>query len=115
MSKQGLRMVDLRHTLPNLKYLLTVLTTGKGELPVRKKGGVKGLMRVGSDTTVGSTRSAETEDGPEAGRGVKSGEEGKGGRKGVNGNGNVSGGVNLERVLFGDGKQQSFGPKHLKR
>lgn len=39
MSRQGSRMVDLRHTLPNLKFLLTVLTTGKGELPVRKKGG----------------------------------------------------------------------------
>ena len=41
MSKQGSRMVDLRHTLPNLKYLLTVLTDGKGELPLRKKGGAK--------------------------------------------------------------------------
>ncbi|KAL9578925.1 MAG: hypothetical protein Q9212_005404 [Teloschistes hypoglaucus] len=38
MSKQGVRTVDLRHTLPNLKYLLTVLTSGKGELPVRKEG-----------------------------------------------------------------------------
>ena len=36
-------MVDQRHTLPNLKYLLTVLTEGKGELPVRKKGGAKVL------------------------------------------------------------------------
>lgn len=36
-------MVDLRHTLPNLKYLLTVLTTGNGELPVRKRGGIRGL------------------------------------------------------------------------
>lgn len=44
MSRQGSRMVDLRHTLPNLKYLLTVLTTGKGELPVRKKGGPNRLM-----------------------------------------------------------------------
>lgn len=43
MSRQGSRMVDLRHTLPNLKYLLTVLTAGKGELPVRKQGGVKAL------------------------------------------------------------------------
>ena len=41
MSRQGSRMVDLRHTLPNLKYLLTILTTGKGELPVRKKGTMK--------------------------------------------------------------------------
>lgn len=36
-------MVDQRHTLPNLKYLLYVLTAGKGELPVRKRGDVKGL------------------------------------------------------------------------
>ena len=43
MSRQGSRMVDLRHTLPNLKYLLTVLTTGKGELPVRKKTGRSAL------------------------------------------------------------------------
>ena len=37
MSRQGSRMVDQRHTLPNLKYLLTVLTAGKGALPARKK------------------------------------------------------------------------------
>ena len=44
MSRQGAKVVDLRHTLPNLKYVLTVLTAGKGELPVRKKGGVKALQ-----------------------------------------------------------------------
>ncbi|KAI4289990.1 MAG: hypothetical protein L6R35_000729 [Caloplaca aegaea] len=38
MSRQGIRIVDLRHTLPNLKYLLTVLTSSKGELPERKEG-----------------------------------------------------------------------------
>lgn len=43
MSRQGLRMVDQRQTLPNLKYLLYVLSSGKGELPVRKHGDVKGL------------------------------------------------------------------------
>ena len=43
MSRQGLRMVDQRHTLPNLKYLLYVLTSGKGELPARKMGGIRGL------------------------------------------------------------------------
>ncbi|MCJ1462576.1 hypothetical protein MMC07_001178 [Pseudocyphellaria aurata] len=43
MSRQGLRMVDQRHTLPNLKYLLYVLTAGKGELPMRKRGDVRGL------------------------------------------------------------------------
>ena len=43
MSRQGARMVDLRHTLGNLKYLLTVVTEGKGEVPSRKRGLVKGL------------------------------------------------------------------------
>ncbi|KAF2746184.1 hypothetical protein M011DRAFT_468674 [Sporormia fimetaria CBS 119925] len=41
----GLVPLDLRHTLPNLKYLLYVATAGKGELPARKAGGVKGLLR----------------------------------------------------------------------
>lgn len=41
----GLRPVDMRHTLPNLKYLLYVATAGKGELPARKAGGIKGLLR----------------------------------------------------------------------
>lgn len=45
MSRQGLRMVDQRQTLPNLKYLFYVLTAGKGELPFRKKGDVMGLMQ----------------------------------------------------------------------
>ncbi|KAL8770912.1 MAG: hypothetical protein Q9209_003563 [Squamulea sp. 1 TL-2023] len=42
MSRQGIRIVDLRHTLPNLKYLLTVLTSGRSEPPERK-GGRAGL------------------------------------------------------------------------
>jgi UV radiation resistance-associated gene protein len=61
MSRSGLRMLDIRHTLPNLKYLLYVLTAGKGELPARRAGGVKGLIvgraspslsRRGSDDSV---------------------------------------------------------------
>ena len=61
MSRSGLRILDIRHTLPNLKYLLYVLTAGKGELPVRRAGGVKGLIvgraspslsRRGSDDSV---------------------------------------------------------------
>ena len=49
MAKVGLRMLDIRHTLPNLKYLLYVLTAGTGELPARKAGGIRGLVgRVGS-------------------------------------------------------------------
>ena len=44
MSRSSLRMLDIRHTLPNLKYLLYVLTAGKGELPARRAGGIKGLI-----------------------------------------------------------------------
>jgi UV radiation resistance-associated gene protein len=44
MSKAGLRVLDIRHTLPNLKYLLFVLTAGSGEMPARKAGGVRGLI-----------------------------------------------------------------------
>ena len=43
MNKQGLRVLDIRHTLPNLKYLLFVLTAGTGELAERKAGGIRGL------------------------------------------------------------------------
>ena len=38
-------MLDIRQTLPNLKYLLYVATAGEGELPARKAGGVRGLLR----------------------------------------------------------------------
>ena len=44
MNRQGLRVLDIRHTLPNLKYLLFVLTAGQGEMPIRKAGGVRGLL-----------------------------------------------------------------------
>ena len=74
MSKQGLRMVDLRHTLPNLKYLLTVLTVGTGTLPIRKKGGIKGL-RISSNGTVESRRdSFQSVDTEESSEGIRKGE-----------------------------------------
>lgn len=41
----GIKPLDIRQTLPNLKYLLFVATAGKGELPLRKAGGIKGLLR----------------------------------------------------------------------
>ncbi|KAH6853176.1 UV radiation resistance protein and autophagy-related subunit 14-domain-containing protein [Chaetomium sp. MPI-CAGE-AT-0009] len=42
-SSQALRVVDIRHTLPNLKYLLYVCSAGSDEVPERKRGGVRGL------------------------------------------------------------------------
>jgi hypothetical protein len=47
MSKNELKPLDIRQTLPNLKYLLYVLASGSGELPTRKAGGIRGLL-VGS-------------------------------------------------------------------
>ncbi|OJI95928.1 hypothetical protein ASPVEDRAFT_122485 [Aspergillus versicolor CBS 583.65] len=44
LNKQGLRVLDIRHTLPNLKYLLYVLTARSSEIPARKAGGIRGLL-----------------------------------------------------------------------
>lgn len=44
-SAYSVRVLDIRHTLPNLKYLLYVATAGEGELPARKAGGVRGLLQ----------------------------------------------------------------------
>ncbi|KAL0935651.1 uv radiation resistance protein [Colletotrichum truncatum] len=42
-ASQGLKVPDIRQTLPNLKYLLYVCSAGTDELPDRKRGGVRGL------------------------------------------------------------------------
>jgi hypothetical protein len=62
MARAGLKVLDIRHTLPNLMYLLYVLAAGKGELPARKAGGIRGLVvgshegsRRGSDASAGET------------------------------------------------------------
>lgn len=43
-ESQGLKVIDIRHTLPNLKYVLYVCSAGAGELPARKSGGIRGLL-----------------------------------------------------------------------
>lgn len=53
----NLKALDIRQTLPNLKYLLYIATAGEGDLPARKAGGVRGLMRVPVMERVGSTDS----------------------------------------------------------
>ena len=60
MCKAGLRVLDIRHTLPNLKYLLYVLTAGSGELPARKAGGVRGLVGVRLPLSVSRKGSEES-------------------------------------------------------
>jgi hypothetical protein len=43
-ESQSLRVADIRHTLPNLKYLLYVCSAGDSNLPARKSGGIRGLL-----------------------------------------------------------------------
>ena len=52
-ESQGLKVIDIRHTLPNLKYLFYVCSAGNSELPTRKTGGIRGLL-VGRMTSVQS-------------------------------------------------------------
>ena len=44
LNKSGIRGLDIRHTLPNLKYLLYILTASTPEIPARKAGGIRGLL-----------------------------------------------------------------------
>lgn len=57
MNDQGLRVLDLRQTLPNLKYLLYILATSNEALPARKAGGVKGLLIARSTAALSRTPS----------------------------------------------------------
>ena len=43
MQHSGCKVIDPRTTLVNLKYLLSVLASGQGEMPRRKVGIIKGL------------------------------------------------------------------------
>jgi hypothetical protein len=56
----GLRFMDPRQTLPNLKYLLYIATAGKGEIPARKAGGIRGFLRgEGSGSAISSRRGSQ--------------------------------------------------------
>ncbi|PHH61453.1 hypothetical protein CDD81_361 [Ophiocordyceps australis] len=68
-ASQALRVVDIRHSLPNLKYLLYVGSAGAAEVPQRKRGGVKGLWAVRAaalDACASSSTGADGETSHEA-------------------------------------------------
>ncbi|KAF7718513.1 Uncharacterized protein PECH_003676 [Penicillium ucsense] len=44
LNRQGIRGLDIRHTLPNLKYLFYILTAQTRDIPARKAGGIRGLL-----------------------------------------------------------------------
>jgi regulator of replication initiation timing len=95
-AAQDLKVMDIRHTLPNLKYLLYVCSAGTDELPERTKGGVRGL-RAGimrsrgvsvaddADSVMSSRRGSVDSDLPAGGR--SAGDEAKRKLKGLRGQG----------------------------
>ncbi|KAH8156508.1 hypothetical protein CIB48_g11741 [Xylaria polymorpha] len=70
----GLKIVDIRHTLPNLKYLLYVCSAGSDEVPERKRGGIRGLWagRMKGRVGIGSSL-ASTDDGASSAGGSRRG------------------------------------------
>ncbi|OJD13157.1 hypothetical protein AJ78_06360 [Emergomyces pasteurianus Ep9510] len=108
MNRMGLRVIDVRHTLPNLKYLLYVLTAGTSELPGRQGGAVvRGLLLGGrggyrSGFTTPSMSRRGSEDSVVSGAGVGTG-AGAGVRVGVGvGVGDGSGARRMqENILTG--------------
>ncbi|KAI0902864.1 UV radiation resistance-associated protein [Ustulina deusta] len=65
----GLKIVDIRHTLPNLKYLLYVCSAGSDEVPERKRGGIRGLWagRMKGRVGMGSSLTSADDGGSSAG------------------------------------------------
>ena len=77
-ASQGLKVVDIRHTLPNLKYLLYVCSAGRDEVPERKRGGIRGLwagrMR-GAGANLGIGGGVPPDDASSAGGGSRRGSD----------------------------------------
>lgn len=74
-ESQGLRLMDIRHTLPNIKYLLYVCSAGNSELPSRKAGGVRGLL-FGRETPFSSRRNSDSSAQGEARKALENGSNG---------------------------------------
>ncbi|KAH9866276.1 hypothetical protein J1614_008842 [Plenodomus biglobosus] len=102
----GLRPLDIRHTLPNLKYFLYIATAGKGELPARKAGGIRGLLGIAGKGRKGSVDSfgsfGTVESGGTPVEEVKKNLDGAGARVGREAGRGVNGG--LVGIFGGKGK-----------
>jgi hypothetical protein len=72
-ESQGLKLIDIRHTLPNLKYVLYVCSAGTAELPARKAGGIRGLL-AGRLTPLPSRSGSEEGHGDAARKALENGE-----------------------------------------
>jgi len=111
-ESQGLKVLDIRQTVPNLKYLLYVCSAGQEELPERKRGGIRGLL-TGRSSLAGSRRNSnESVEGGLQGDAVRRAiENGDLGNRNGNGNGTGKGkGVIKTKELnsFGTGYGQTL-------
>lgn len=108
-ESQGLKVIDIRQTLPNLKYLLYVCSAGTSELPARKAGGVRGLLA--GRATPNLSRRGSVESTVDAGQGEqvrKALELGLGTRGSGNGNSGMRKGGNAVVLPFGGYPGQSL-------
>ncbi|KAL3958345.1 hypothetical protein ACCO45_006507 [Purpureocillium lilacinum] len=96
-ASQGLRVVDIRHSLPNLKYLLYVCSAGSDDVPQRKRGGVRGLWagrRLAGGMPAAADRplsASGTQTHVDQRRRLSEDQDGRGDRGNGNGNGNGNG------------------------
>lgn len=99
-EKQGLKVPDIRQTLPNLKYLLYVASAGTEELPARKAGGIRGLLGSRRGTPIVSRRPSDEGSSFRAASNDAGGNLRGASRAGVSENGNgcgvVMGGMSLQ-------------------
>ncbi|KAI8628937.1 putative UV radiation resistance protein [Xylariaceae sp. FL1651] len=120
----GLKIVDIRHTLPNLKYLLYVCSAGSDEVPERKRGGIRGLWAGRMKGRIGMASSlASTDDGASSAGGSRRGSmdseivSGKQ-KESLNRalgkeNGHGSGDHSRQSSVSGAGRQQQHSPVRL--
>lgn len=116
-ESQGLRVMDIRQTLPNLKYVLYVCSAGSSELPARKAGGIRGLI-TGREVEIGSRRGS-ADSGIVVGQSEavrKALENGSAEAKGikVDGSGKGNGNPNVANLPFRDPYVQSLRTRGLR-
>lgn len=116
-ERQGLKVPDIRQTLPNLKYLLYVASAGTEELPARKAGGIRGLLGSRRGTPIVSRRpsdegSSSKAAGNDAAVNLR-GEARTGSSENGNGYGVVMGGMTLQ-LPFEEGQGMSLRTKGLR-
>lgn len=105
-ERQGLKVPDIRQTLPNLKYLLYVASAGTEELPARKAGGIRGLLGSRRGTPMVSRRPSDEGSSSKAADNDTTGNLRGGARTGGSENGNVygvvMGGMSLQLPFEGE-------------